>query len=164
MAPATQYSRARRFPSTVLDVGSLQIGSASSMLPKDLICRQGLKFHSGPGIKKLKKLVLHLPCLPVRTCSLFQPGVFGKWLRRYSLACQCLLYWEKLYNIGDTNTGHQGTELPNSQPVKFPSPAEATISQTYCLRYPAYACSLSRSQGCLYLGGSRGRWEESEWW
>ncbi|ELK23824.1 hypothetical protein MDA_GLEAN10019067 [Myotis davidii] len=42
---------ARCFPSTVLDVGSLQIGFASSMLSKDLICRQGLKFHSGPGIK-----------------------------------------------------------------------------------------------------------------
>lgn len=91
--------------------------------------------------KKLKELVLHLPCPPVKTCSLFQPGVFGKWLRRHDFAfqnlTQCLFYWEKLHNIGTRTLATKEPNHPTASQSSFLSPAEATMSQTYCLRHPA---------------------------
>lgn len=71
MAPVTQHSRARCLPSTVLDTGYLQTGCASSILPKDLKCRQVFTWDLGK--KKLKELVLGLPWTLVsriKPCSL----------------------------------------------------------------------------------------------
>lgn len=71
MAPVTQHSRARCLPSTVLDTGYLQTGFASSILPKDLKCRQVFTWDLGK--KKLKELVLGLPWALVsriKPCSL----------------------------------------------------------------------------------------------
>lgn len=134
MAPATQYSRARCFPSTVLDAGSLQRGFASSMLPKDLICRQGLKFHSGPGIKT--EGVGASSALPPSRDLLSLPAIC-KWLRRHNFACQCSFYWEKLHNIGTRTLATKEPNHPTASQSSFLSPAEATMSQTYCLRHPA---------------------------